>query len=104
MFHLSRTRGEARTYRVTPSPSSGEAGTYNVKPPSYCRGAYNEFLISRIQFYLPEMQIIIPESKILEFKEVLIFALLGVLKLRNEVNVLSSVTVAKYDHSSGVVY
>ena len=89
---------------VLPPSHRGQAGKYYVKPPSYCGGAYNKFLISRIQFYLPEMQIIIPESKILEFKEVLIFALLGVLKLRNEVNVLSSVTVAKYDHSSGVVY
>lgn len=67
-------------------------------------GAYNKFLINRIQFYLPEMEIIIPESKILEFKEALIFALLGILKLREEVNVLSSVTGAKYDHSSGIVY
>jgi len=67
-------------------------------------GAYNSFIINRIQFHLPEMQIIIPESKILEFKEALIFALLGVLKLRNEVNVLSSVTGAKYDHSSGRIY
>lgn len=66
-------------------------------------GAYNKFLINRIQFHLPELQIIIPESKILEFKEALIFALLGVLKLREEVNVLSSVTGAIRDHSSGVV-
>ncbi|MDR6966851.1 anhydro-N-acetylmuramic acid kinase [Flavobacterium arsenatis] len=67
-------------------------------------GAYNKFLINRIQFHLPEMQIIIPESKILEFKEALIFALLGVLKLRNEINVLSSVTGAKCDHSSGIIF
>lgn len=67
-------------------------------------GAYNKFLINRIQFHLPEMQIIIPESKILEFKEALIFALLGVLKLRGEVNVLSSVTGAERDHSSGLIY
>jgi anhydro-N-acetylmuramic acid kinase len=67
-------------------------------------GAYNDFLMERIQFYLPEMKIIIPEKNSLEFKEALIFALLGVLKLRNEINVLSSVTGAKNDHSSGVVY
>lgn len=67
-------------------------------------GAYNEFLIERIQSHLPEMEIIIPSSKILEYKEALIFALLGVLKLRNETNVLGSVTGAKTDHSSGVMY
>ncbi|HLA55357.1 MAG TPA: anhydro-N-acetylmuramic acid kinase [Flavobacterium sp.] len=67
-------------------------------------GAYNDFLIARLQFHLPEIQIVIPDKKILEFKEALIFALLGVLKLRNEVNVLSSVTGAKHDHSSGKIY
>jgi anhydro-N-acetylmuramic acid kinase len=67
-------------------------------------GAYNDYLIERIKYYLPEMEIVIPTAKILEFKEALIFALLGVLKLRNEINVLSSVTGAKTDHSSGEIY
>lgn len=67
-------------------------------------GAYNDFLIESIQSYLPNLQLIIPDKKTLEFKEALIFALLGVLKLRNEINVLSSVTGAKKDHSSGTIY
>ena len=67
-------------------------------------GAYNDFLIERMQFHLPNIQIIIPDNKTLEFKEALIFALLGVLKLRNEINVLSSVTGAKMDHSSGNIF
>jgi anhydro-N-acetylmuramic acid kinase len=67
-------------------------------------GAYNDFLIERMQYHLPNIQIIIPDNKTLEFKEALIFALLGVLKLRNEINVLSSVTGAKMDHSSGIIY
>ncbi|MDI1256561.1 MAG: anhydro-N-acetylmuramic acid kinase [Flavobacterium sp.] len=67
-------------------------------------GAYNDFLIEKIRLYLPEMTIFIPEKKILEFKEALIFALLGVLKLRHEINVLASVTGAEKDHSSGFVY
>lgn len=67
-------------------------------------GAYNDFLIEEIQKYLPEMEIIIPNKKVLEFKEALIFALLGVLKLRGEINVLSSVTGAERDHSSGNVF
>ncbi len=67
-------------------------------------GAYNDFIIERIQCYLPEMEIIIPSAKILEFKEAVIFALLGVLKFREEINVLSSVTGAKNDHSSGIIY
>jgi anhydro-N-acetylmuramic acid kinase len=67
-------------------------------------GAYNAFLLECMQNYMPEMQIIVPEAKTLEFKEALIFGLLGVLKLRKEINVLSSVTGAKKDHSSGVVF
>lgn len=67
-------------------------------------GAYNDFLIFCIQSHLPKMTIIIPDEKILEFKEALIFALLGVLKLREEINVLSSVTGANKDHSSGIIY
>ena len=67
-------------------------------------GAYNDFLIERMQFHFPNLEIIIPDNKTLEFKEALIFALLGVLKLRNEINVLSSVTGAKNDHSSGIIY
>jgi anhydro-N-acetylmuramic acid kinase len=67
-------------------------------------GAYNDFLIERLQFYAPEVTITIPEPKVLEYKEALIFGLLGVLKLRNEINVLSSVTGAEHDHSSGSIY
>ncbi len=67
-------------------------------------GAYNTFLIDKIRHYLPEMELKIPDAKILEFKEALIFGLLGVLRLRNEINVLSSVTGARHDHSSGKIY
>ena len=67
-------------------------------------GAYNNFLIERMQFHLPKMEIILPDTNTLEFKEALIFALLGVLKLRNENNVLSSVTGALKDHSSGIIF
>lgn len=67
-------------------------------------GSYNDFLIEKMKRYLPQLELIIPDTKILEYKEALIFGLLGVLKLRNEINVLSSVTGAKYDHSSGVIY
>lgn len=67
-------------------------------------GAYNQFLIERLHFYLPFAQIVIPDDKTIQFKEALIFGLLGVLRLRNEINVLSSVTGAKNDHSSGNLF
>lgn len=66
-------------------------------------GAYNAFLIERLK-HLTTTQIHIPEKEIIDFKEALIFGFLGVLKIRNEVNCLASVTGSKHDHSSGVIY
>ena len=67
-------------------------------------GAYNVFLIDTLKELLPDLEISIPDNKTIEFKEALIFGLLGVLKIRNEVNTLSSVTGAKHDHSSGMIF
>jgi len=66
-------------------------------------GAYNDYLISRIKSKTKN-KIVIPSKKIIEFKEALIFGLLGVLKIRNEINCLASVTGAKHDHSSGKIF
>lgn len=66
-------------------------------------GVYNGFLMESIQRQT-SVQLVVPEKNLIEYKEALIFGLLGVLKLRNETNVLSSVTGAKKDHSSGVVW
>jgi len=66
-------------------------------------GAYNDFLISRIKVFSTG-EIIIPSGEIIEYKEALIFGLLGVLKMRNEVNCLRSVTGANKDHSSGNIF
>jgi anhydro-N-acetylmuramic acid kinase len=47
---------------------------------------------------------VVPSSELIDYKEALIFGWLGVLKLRNEVNCLASVTGAERDHSSGFIY
>lgn len=66
-------------------------------------GAFNKFLISRIrQHAAPE--IIIPDAHTINFKEALIFAFLGVLRWRNEINCLRSVTGALKDSSGGAIY
>jgi anhydro-N-acetylmuramic acid kinase len=67
-------------------------------------GAFHTYLLDRLQHHVPSVQITIPDDKIIQFKEALIFALLGVLRLRNEINVLASVTGAHHDHSSGQIY
>ena len=63
-------------------------------------GAYNDYLIDTIRSKT-DSEIIIPSKNIIEFKEALIFAFLGVLKYLNINNCYSSVTGASKDHCSG---
>ena len=63
-------------------------------------GTYNRFLIDQIQQHT-SCFLEIPDRTIVDYKEALVFALLGHLRKENQINVLSSVTGAKYDHSSG---
>jgi anhydro-N-acetylmuramic acid kinase len=66
-------------------------------------GTFNLFLLERMNS-LKKINLVLPSSKLIEYKEALIFGLLGVLKLRNENNCLKSVTGAIKDHSSGEIF
>jgi anhydro-N-acetylmuramic acid kinase len=66
-------------------------------------GCYNSYLIEKIK-QLTNCKLIVPDNELIEYKEALIFAFLGVLKLRNANNCLSSVTGAVKDHSSGTIF
>ena len=66
-------------------------------------GVYNQYLMDRLKLH-SNAKIVIPSSELIEFKEALIFGLLGVLYLRDEDNCLSSVTGAEKDHSSGEIF
>lgn len=66
-------------------------------------GAFNDFLILELKKKLSNT-IVIPEHKMIDFKEALIFAFLGVLRNENKVNCLKSVTGASKNHSSGKIY
>ena len=66
-------------------------------------GVFNSFLMERIRFH-SKAKIIIPNKELIEFKESLIFAFLGVLRLRNEVNCLKTVTGADRDNCAGVIH
>ncbi len=66
-------------------------------------GAFNDYLMREIQ-ERTALEIVIPSKDLVNFKEALIFGFLGVLKMRGENNVLSSVTGASKDHSSGVIF
>ncbi|UYW01465.1 anhydro-N-acetylmuramic acid kinase [Flavobacterium agricola] len=67
-------------------------------------GAYNDFLLELIQKNAQSLQVLVPDNLTVEFKEALLFGFLALRKLENKTNVLASVTGAKYDHSSGVIY
>jgi anhydro-N-acetylmuramic acid kinase len=66
-------------------------------------GAHNRFLSERVKS-LVSAEIIIPSKEIIDFKEALIFAFLGVLRLSGRNNCLASVTGASEDHCSGAIH
>jgi len=66
-------------------------------------GAFNKFLIELIA-NKSNLDIVIPNKIVIEYKEALIFALLGVLRMHNQVNCLKSVTGAQYDNCGGQIF
>lgn len=66
-------------------------------------GTFNSYLIERIENNY-RSKIIIPPPQLIDFKEALIFAFLGVLRLRKEINCLKSVTGASQDNIGGCIY
>lgn len=65
-------------------------------------GTYNSYLIEKLK-EKTKAEIIIPTKEIINFKEALIFAFMGVLRLNGLDNVLSSATGSKANHSSGII-
>lgn len=65
-------------------------------------GAHNNFLVSKIK-KLNKNKIIIPEKEIIDFKEAIIFAFLGLLRINNQNNCLSSVTGSISDNCGGII-
>lgn len=67
-------------------------------------GAFNSYLIYRLMEQCGDKaDLIIPEPDVVKFKEALVFAFLGVKRVRNEINCLKSVTQATRDCSSGML-
>lgn len=69
-------------------------------------GAFNTYLIQQMQKHLFQnnIQVMVPEPELVNFKEALIMALMGVLRWREETNVLSSVTGARYNSIGGALW
>jgi anhydro-N-acetylmuramic acid kinase len=66
-------------------------------------GAYNHFLVDLIRMKTLH-DLIIPDDPAISFKEALIFAFLGVLRIEGEPNTLRSVTGARRNTIGGAIY
>ncbi|HRO44840.1 anhydro-N-acetylmuramic acid kinase [Agriterribacter sp.] len=69
-------------------------------------GAFNTFLIQSIQDQVKQhnVELLIPDEKTVKYKEALVMALIGVLRWREENNVLSSVTGALRSSIGGAIW
>lgn len=66
-------------------------------------GALNSYLVQRIKHHT-QHEVIIPDRMTIDYKEALIFAFLGLLRLEGRTNVLCSVTGAPNDSCSGKIW
>lgn len=66
-------------------------------------GAHNRFLIERLRERV-DVEVMVPHPELVDFKEALVMALIGVLRWREERNVLASVTGAVRDSVGGAVW
>ena len=67
-------------------------------------GARNRYLVERMQALAPQVQYVVPDALTIDFKEALIFALLGALYMADRPNCLASVTGAARDNIGGCLY
>lgn len=69
-------------------------------------GAFNQFLIQRLKYYLNPLSVnlVIPDGTLINFKEALIMGLIGVLRWREENNVLHSISGASRSSIGGALW
>ena len=96
---LLRTMVEHIAFQLSRAMDEFERGTILVTG----GGAKNKFLMERFAAH-SKHELIVPSDLIIDYKEALIFAFLGVLRVRGEVNCLSSVTGATSDSIGGAIY
>ncbi len=69
-------------------------------------GAFNTFLIEQLRKELEAYNVTVevPDTNVVKYKEALVMALIGTLRWREDVNVMSSVTGAKRDSVGGALW
>jgi anhydro-N-acetylmuramic acid kinase len=87
---------------LTPHLPAGQAGSLLTTG----GGALNNFMIECITKQVKDLaiEVIVPDKNLVNFKEALIMALIGVLRWREENNVLASVTGAKRNSVNGAIW
>ncbi len=94
----------ATFYKHVANRISSDLNSHNVNKALFTGGGVkNSYLISLIKNKFHK-ELIIPDNTIVDFKEAVGFAYLGVLRILEMPNCLSSVTGAKQDSSSGIVH
>lgn len=66
-------------------------------------GAFNNFLVEQLQ-RMTGVQVVMPDANLVNFKEALVFAFLGLLRIEGQANGLGSVTGAKTDTIGGALW
>ena len=89
-------------------PTNNEQRTTSPAPQLLATGggALNLFLMERIGARLNELavEVVVPHKKLVNYKEALIMALMGVLRWREEYNVMASVTGASRNTINGAIW
>ena len=68
-------------------------------------GARNDFLMAGLRKEAGEaIEVVIPDPVIIDYKEAMVFAFMGVRRMREEINCMSSVTGAQTDCCGGVIF
>lgn len=101
-----RTYVEHVTLQIKEAIINNEITMINKKMLITGGGAFNTFLIERLKILLneEEINIVVPHDRLVQYKEALIMALMGVLRWREEVNVLSTVTGAEQNSIGGALW
>jgi anhydro-N-acetylmuramic acid kinase len=96
--HITQQVGYA-VNNLQPSPAGGRLLVTGG-------GALNTFLVNRLQQVLQPLgiEVVVPDTHLIQYKEALIMALLGVLRWREENTVLASVTGAARNSIGGAVW
>jgi anhydro-N-acetylmuramic acid kinase len=91
------------------SSIEGAGGSKNTIPKKMLvtgGGALNTFMVQRLSVELTQagIEVVVPNERIINFKEALCMALIAALRWRQEYNVLSSVTGAERDSIGGALW